>query len=1155
MNSSGFSVSPVCTEILPGGAIANGGQGMVHLFDGETSKRVRVGASKVVYSMDQDSLGRIYAGGREMGVIVPDPDGGRTFHSFLPMLPDSIRESVQIPQVLCAPEGPVWFLGDMGKTLYCYDGDTLTYSRFSKYARLDKIDGRIIMSRTDRGLFEVKQGMDLDLLEGSRPLLEGRKMVAVHPHPSKEAVWTAFTKTDGLFNFHPGKGKIKAVTPEREKGGKKDRWMSTEISDACPMDPDANPYGAAYALGTSDKGVILIDAKGEQLYRFGKEKDVLSSFVWDVTLGESGDLWVATRDGLTFIHTGVPFTYAKKGKTLQGTVWDITRPPHKGAPLLLGTMQGVWHWEDQKQSFSRVGGRKDIGCYQLLSWPPVGPDERSSGTSRPSPSASKVYLPDRDRLLTLSFSKEDPGKPGEVRKVLSEGTNSIAPIPSEIMGAPDSNPGLLIGGTDKLFVLEPGKGNDPRGPDVLFQHPIPEMAPGVQIEKKQPQGDSLRIWVGLYSRGALAIDTDTSFSDHRTTKYDSTDGLPSGMIILFPGAKGKGTLMSTYKGLYRFENGNFVPYDRFPHTSRSIFDLEWGANERIWIAQNEKTPIKGWSYKGEKDELIGDTVFRGMAINTVNAIEDEGDRVWFGGTEGLARYHPDMRTDIERDWTCSISRVEGMDDSLIFKGVYSEHAPQHGIRAGDTVLERIAVQQQPEAMTPELPYSQNRLKFRFAARSPDDQEAVHYRYKLVGHDTAWSELTHETKKEYTNLWEGSYTFKVKAVNIYDKESSTATYRFRILPPWYRTWTAYSGYSLAGIGFIWLLLWLNSRRLVAHKQRLERIVRERTQEIREQQKATEEQKEEAEKQRDLAEERRAKIEEAHEEITQSIEYARKIQYALLLSEEHVSPHLPEHFILFKPQATVSGDFYWAKEHHGFLYFAAVDCTGHGVPGAFMSMLGISQLNEIMNTDATPTPGDILTELRDRVVRELSSEDPESSAKDGMDAAMVKLPVSRSKSQTPNSKKIEFAGANNPLYVVKTGIADHLPAVEGVDPVGSTHVSTDQKIKPFKKTTDGFEVKGDKMAVGYEPDATDAFTTTELEVPAGAMLYMFSDGYADQFGGPKGKKFRYGPFKELLARVHTLPPEEQKAELDRVFEEWKENQEQIDDVCVIGIRIEG
>ncbi|MFB6258785.1 MAG: SpoIIE family protein phosphatase, partial [Flavobacteriales bacterium] len=354
--------------------------------------------------------------------------------------------------------------------------------------------------------------------------------------------------------------------------------------------------------------------------------------------------------------------------------------------------------------------------------------------------------------------------------------------------------------------------------------------------------------------------------------------------------------------------------------------------------------------------------------------------------------------------------------------------------------------------------------------------------------------------------------------------------------------------------------LNGRRLAAQKRRLEKIVDERTREIQEQKEELQEKNEDLEganktisQQKEEVEKAHAELSEAHQEITDSIDYAQKIQHALLQNEEYISDHLPEHFLLFKPQAQVSGDFYWARQKNGFLYLAAVDCTGHGVPGAFMSMLGVSLLNEIMSSEELLSPGEVLTRLRKRVVRELSGSDPEGGAKDGMDAAMVRIPLGNSSSD-PNSKgdegiQVQFAGAQNPLYVIRKGI--------GQDPTDPEDLSglSEKRLKPFKKSPDGIEIKGDPMPVGYDEHAKGDFSTIDLQLRKGDMLYIFSDGYADQFGGPKGKKFRYGPFKELLIRVHENPLEEQKKELDRVFRDWKQEsrQEQIDDVLVMGISL--
>ncbi|MFB6257270.1 MAG: SpoIIE family protein phosphatase [Flavobacteriales bacterium] len=676
----------------------------------------------------------------------------------------------------------------------------------------------------------------------------------------------------------------------------------------------------------------------------------------------------------------------------------------------------------------------------------------------------------------------------------------------------------------------------------------------------------------------------------------------------------------TSQGLYRLKNAEFVPTCRygqiFCDSSRQVFRFATGSKGELWINDVIGGRIKNLIPK-RNGYRIDSTVFRALNLGSIRSFLPERSRTWLGGDQGLACYFPKVKIDPDRKWACRLKKVWGSGDSLLFGGTYFEKGGGEPLTVGSTTLDRVPVKEQPDQMIPELPYSKNRMEFSFAAPFPTQQEAVVYSYKLSGFDTAWSKWTKEVEKEYTNLPEGVYNFKVKARNIYLKESTTAEYRFTILPPWYRTYTAYGLYTFGGIAFIWMIVRLNARRLLAQKQRLEHVVEERTKEIREQkelveeqkkeveeqQRETEKQKEKVEEQREIAEERREKIEEAHREITDSIDYAQKIQYALLQSEEQIAPHLPGYFILFKPQSQVSGDFYWSKEHKGHFYIAAVDCTGHGVPGAFMSMLGISQLNEIMNTDELLTPAYILTELRDRVVRELSGSDPESAAKDGMDAALVRIPLrkegegksekgeerdgedhlqgegfnphreegdnnsySKGEGFNPRSHEgnedestvdVEFAGAQNPLYVIRKGIAEEPPSVsmeqQGEDRVGSDPDTN--PIKPFKKSSDGIEIKGDPMAVGYDEYGKESFTNVDIQLQKGDTLYIFSDGYADQFGGPKGKKFRYGPFKQLLTNIHEKPLDAQKRELDKTFEDWKEEsqQEQIDDVVVVGMSL--
>jgi serine phosphatase RsbU (regulator of sigma subunit)/Tfp pilus assembly protein PilF len=262
-----------------------------------------------------------------------------------------------------------------------------------------------------------------------------------------------------------------------------------------------------------------------------------------------------------------------------------------------------------------------------------------------------------------------------------------------------------------------------------------------------------------------------------------------------------------------------------------------------------------------------------------------------------------------------------------------------------------------------------------------------------------------------------------------------------------------------------------------------------------------------------------IEEKNKDITDSIRYAKHIQNALLREEEHVSMHLPEHFILFMPKDIVSGDFYWGAEKKGYWYFATVDCTGHGVPGAVMSMLGISFLNDIVASEELLSPAEILNRLRDKVVRELRQTGEDGGNKDGMDISLCRLELS-----SPNLEglglNLQWAGANNPLNLIRN--------------------------------TQLEEIKADKQPIGYHPESRP-FTNHEIQLLKGDSIYLYSDGYADQFGGPKGKKFKYKQLEALLIANNHLALKDQKEILKNSFTEWKGNLEQVDDVCIFCVRI--
>jgi serine phosphatase RsbU (regulator of sigma subunit) len=252
-----------------------------------------------------------------------------------------------------------------------------------------------------------------------------------------------------------------------------------------------------------------------------------------------------------------------------------------------------------------------------------------------------------------------------------------------------------------------------------------------------------------------------------------------------------------------------------------------------------------------------------------------------------------------------------------------------------------------------------------------------------------------------------------------------------------------------------------------------------------------------------------LHEKHAEISDSINYAKRIQQALFREEEYVTPHLPEHFILFKPKNVVSGDFYWGYEKEKYWYIAAIDCTGHGVPGAFLTMLGTALLNEICASANLLSTAEVLGQLRDKIIKDLGGR---GDVKDGMDISFCRINM--------ETKEVQWSGANNSLWYISNG-----------------------ELK---------EVSPDKQPIGYQ-EGQKAFTNHNLKLNKGDIIYLFTDGYADQFGGPKGKKFKYKPMQETMKSISSLAMKEQKQKLSEVFENWKGKLEQTDDVCVIGIKI--
>jgi serine phosphatase RsbU (regulator of sigma subunit) len=249
-----------------------------------------------------------------------------------------------------------------------------------------------------------------------------------------------------------------------------------------------------------------------------------------------------------------------------------------------------------------------------------------------------------------------------------------------------------------------------------------------------------------------------------------------------------------------------------------------------------------------------------------------------------------------------------------------------------------------------------------------------------------------------------------------------------------------------------------------------------------------------------------------ELMASLKYASFIQRAVLPDQKYMENMLKEFFIFHQPRDIVSGDFYYCARKEDFIVVAAGDCTGHGVPGALMSIMGVSFLNEILSIRGPIRTSRILNLLRERVMKALHQRGYELENKDALDMALCVF--------HPRSKELQYSGANNPLYHIRNKVLT--------------------------------EIKADKMPVGIDAIEENSFTNHSLQLKPGDTVYIFSDGYPDQFGGPDNKKFKYGPFRELLIDISDRSMEAQRKELESVMKEWKGDEPQVDDILIFGIR---
>ncbi|MFB6258452.1 MAG: triple tyrosine motif-containing protein, partial [Flavobacteriales bacterium] len=792
-----------CSERLSDGRWAFGTRGVVLIYDGESFQHVKVGRGRPVFSMDQGPSGLLYLGGTStMGFISPDSSGSMKYRSIKRSVPDSLKEF-----------GSIWSTITMGEKVYfnalshlfLYDGQGIERipSKGESFYLASKAKGDLYIQDRGVGLGRI-EGNEVETLPGTDPF-KGKKgnLVDVLPLADRSKGLFILTRYNGAFEYHPGTDRLEKF-PIKYKSGKSGKPLplrESEIYTAISLNPDKNPYGASYAVGTSRKGIFLIHGDGEVPHVITRKAGTPTEYTWHLEKDGRGNIWASTNDGIALIHTGTPFTLGKEGKFFKGSVQDITSFPVGGKKehkaLAISTSQGVWIWKKRTNEFYPIP-RAQSFCSNLLPFGNAESKEKELLLAEDFPLSAKPRSPALDEWNIDTLARYQPYNMTRIELPSSKKKTFLSTGRSSIYGHRKKKKAAEW----KTFFKLEG---------------LPDELSGVGINLLEQKADSMRIWGDFRTKGVIKLTVDTAFNLIRKTIYDTSDGLPVvGETNIEQNPIGKGVLFVTDSGLYRFDEGRFHPFcelgNSFCRTKKGVEDFEAGPNGNIWIDRSQNNHIFHLQPKGDGSFQVDSSVFHSLALGTVRSIFPGSTKAWIGGDRGLACYHPEVSASIDKEWDCRISRVKGHRDTLLFGGTYAD-------TRSDSSDPRIPVNEQPDRMVPTLPFQKNHLIFEYAAHYPERPDSVRYSYHLVGYDTSWSKWRLEHKKEYTNLPEGEYCFKVKAKNIYGKESRTASYRFTILPPWYRTWTAYGAFSIMGIAFLYGIMRLWHQRILAQKARL------------------------------------------------------------------------------------------------------------------------------------------------------------------------------------------------------------------------------------------------------------------------------------------------------------------------------------------------
>jgi len=1028
-------------------------------FDGSNWQKISV-TNQIVTSLNMDTSGVIYVGGKsELGYLSPNVAGVLKYNTLMKKIPNSLKKDGNIWDIFITKNDGIIFHSYYA--IYIYKNDTFNVLNTEKdelFARVFYVNNKIYVHCKTKGVAVLNEGK-LELLKNSE--IFALEMIRGILERNNKLIFVTWSK--GIFEYD-GTNFLKLETPI-------DKFITTNVNQIIQI---KNNYIAFGLL----KGLLITDLNFNPIQYFNSDCGLQSDAIKNLFLDKQDNIWLCLENGISVIPLFSPFT--KFGETYGlGDCCTLSARKFENT-FYIATSKGVFYknWEILEDKIN--------GFEQFK---PIKNKEGNIKTFYIDTVQNKIITTSELGLFAIENN--------EANYMVNNRT-------IRTFFNPKSDKNKLIGGSEVLLLFEKVKNN------WIFKQNIVNFN---EYSRYLQEDDYGNVWMSNSIKGIFKIKFNATYDSVVSyVLYDSINGLhglPSHQKNYVYNSS-LGILFATCEGIYRYNYkvDNFEPFTELNKVlgeKTPVVMLYEDLKKNIWYKNEivDKTGTTNWELgelmKTDSGFVLNKTPFYKYRNQIFSFDCIDSNTYAIGAEHGFIYYDVTIVKDYNIDYSALIRKVELIkNDSIIFGGVFTNQKSE--------ILDK-----QDNKQIIEINFENNNLRFSFSADFYEEPENTKFMYMLEGNDTKWSDWKTEIFKEFTNLQPGNYVFKVKAINIYKIESKIAEFKFTIKPPWYRTTLAYIIYSILIILIIYLIIKIYTRRLVLEKINLEKLVSERTIEILEKNVELLQQKEEILAQRDLLVEHHAVIQEKNKNITASISYAKRIQEAMLPLESKIKEQLNDYFILFKPRDIVSGDFYWFAEKDEKIIFTAVDCTGHGVPGAFMSMIGSQILTTIIRNGITDA-AEILNLINKYIQLALKQDKTEN--KDGMDMALCVIDKEK--------QIVDFAGAKNPLLHIYNG--------------------------------ELFHYKGDKQAIGgYQITVNSSFTKQTINYKSPSYFYAFSDGFPDQFGGEKARKFMIKNLKDLILEIHLNSLEEQKNILNTTIENWMKGHEQTDDILVIGFKL--